>query len=132
MKVESHMKRVQESIEVIEEAIEKGIVKRQRTIGFNTSAACADLLEILLHKNDLIDPGFMIKHEWLKAKNKVKDKFPFEFPKKREILSLIYTIEEKRDKLCYGTPQREEVVREVLECFNKVKEIFRECGIDEI
>jgi hypothetical protein len=58
-------------LEVIEESIEKGLVERQRNIEFNTSAACSDLLEILLHQQNLIDPGFTIKHEWIKSKNKI-------------------------------------------------------------
>ena len=126
MKIESHLKNLIESNEVVKESIEKGLVVRQRNIGFNTSAACADMLEILLHKLDLIDPGFLVKHEWLKSKNKIIEKFPFYFPKKKEILSLIYKIEEKRDVLCYGKPQKIEIIHEVINNFNKVKKIFRE------
>ena len=70
MKIEDHKKRLDESITLVEESIEKGIIERQRTIGFNTSAAAADMLEIFLHKKGLIDPGLSIKHEWLKSKNK--------------------------------------------------------------
>ena len=61
MNIENHYKRLNESLE-------KGILERQRTIGFHTSAASMDLLEMLLHKNNLIDRGFVIKHEWLKSK----------------------------------------------------------------
>lgn len=129
MRIEDHKKRLQESIKLIEESIEKGIVERQRTIGFNVSAASADMLEILLHKKDLIDPGFFIKHEWLKSKNIIEKKFPFDFPRKKEILGLIFKIEEKRNALCYGKPQKEEVIGDVLDNFNKLKEIFK--GVEE-
>jgi len=132
MKIEAHLKNLKESIEVINESIEKGLVERQRNIGFNTSAACVDMLEILLHKNSLVDPGFIIKHEWLKSKNKVNDKFPFDFPQKKEILDLIYKIEEKRDTLCYGKPQKEETIREIILSFNKLKEKFKDAGLNEI
>ena len=132
MKTEIHLKNLKESLEVIEESIEKGLVERQRTIGFNTSAACADMLEILLHKNSLIDPGFIIKHEWLKSKNKVSERFPFDFPKKKELLNIIFKIEEKRNVLCYGKPQPIEVIREILADFNTLKKKFREAGLDEI
>ncbi len=132
MQIESHLKNLKESLEVIEESIEKGLVERQRNIGFNTSAACADMLEILLHKNSLIDPGFIIKHEWLKSKNKVKEKLPFDFPEKNDILDFIYKIEEKRDILCYGKPQQIETIQEVISNFNKLKEKFREVGLNEI
>ena len=132
MKTEIHLKNLKESLEVIEESIEKGLVERQRTIGFNTSAACTDMLEILLHKNSLIDPGFIIKHEWLKSKNKVSERFPFDFPKKKELLNIIFKIEEKRNVLCYGKPQPIEVIQEILADFNTLKKKFREAGLDEI
>lgn len=132
MKIESHLENLKESLAVIEESIIKGLVERQRTIGFHASAASIDLLEILLHKDNLIDQGFIIKHEWLKSKNAIKEKFPFDFPKKEEILDLIYKIEEKRNILCYGKPQKLEITQEVLDNFNKLKKLFREAGINEI
>ncbi len=132
MKIETHLKNLKESLEVIEESIERGLVERQRNIGFNTSAACADMLEILLHKKGLIDFGFIVKHEWLKSKNRIKEKFPFEFSGKKEIFDLIYEIEEKRDVLCYGKPQKIEIIQEVINKFNKLKKKFREAGLNEV
>ncbi len=132
MNIDSHLKNLKESLELIEESIEKGLVERQRTIGFNTSAACADMLEIFLHKKDLIDPGFIIKHEWLKSKNKIKEKLPFDFPHKEEIFKLILMIEEKRNVLCYGKPQKVEVLQEIMDHFNEVREKFKEAGLNEI
>lgn len=131
MKIENHLERLRESLDLIGESIEKGLVERQRTIGFNTSAVSVDMLEIFLHRKNLIDQGFLIKHEWLKSKNKIKEKFPFDFSKKKEILNLMFKIEEKRNSLCYGKPQKEDVVREVINNFNKLKEIFKEEGVNE-
>ena len=132
MRIPDHKERLRESLSLIEESIEKGIVERQRTIGFNASAAVTDMLEIFLHRNSLIDPGFIVKHEWLKSKNSMENKFPFDFPRKNEIFTLILKIEEKRNILCYGKPQKEEIILEVLNNFNKVKEIFKEEGINEL
>ncbi len=132
MKIESHYERLRESLDLINESIEKGIVERQRTIGFNTSAASADMLEIFLHNKNLIDPGFVIKHEWLKSKNKTSEKLSFEFPKKKEIINLMFKIEEKRNALCYGKLQEEKIVQEVINDFNKLKDILRKEGINEI
>jgi len=132
MKIERHLENLKESLAVIEESVIKGLVERQRTIGFHTSAASIDLLEILLHKNNLIDIGFIIKHEWLKSKNSIKEKFPFGFPKKEEILDLTYKIEEKRNVLCYGKPQKIEIIQEVLDNFNQLKKLFKEAGINEL
>ena len=131
MKLESHTKNIKESLEVINECIEKGLEARQRTIGFSVSAACADMLEVLLHRLNLIDAGFVLKHEWLKSKNKTAEKLPFDFPKKKEILALMADIEEKRNILCYGSPQKAETVQSVLEKFNQLRRLFKGAGVDE-
>lgn len=132
MLIERHEKNLEESDEVIRESIERGPTKRQRNIGFNTSAAAIDMLEIFLHKKSLIDPGFIIKHEWFNSKKKIEEKFPFDFEKKDEIMEVIQKIEEKRNTLCYGKPQKEENIQEVIESYNQLKEIFRELGLNEI
>ena len=132
MKIPDHKERLRESLSLIEESIEKGLVERQRTIGFNASAAVTDMLGIFLHKNSLIDPGIIVKHEWLKSEKSMENKFPFDFPRKEEIFALILKIEEKRNILCYGKPQKEEIILEVLNNFNKVKEIFKGEGISEL
>lgn len=118
-----------ESIEVLNESISKDIVKRQRTIGFNCSAASADMFEIYLHQNNLIDPGFVVKHEWLKSKNKMQEKFTFDFQNKEEVIVLMMKIEEKRNDLCYGSPKEEETIKEVILNFNKLKQIFISMGV---
>ena len=130
MNIEKHLERLKESIEVVDESITKGIIKRQKTIGFSISAASADMLEIFLHKNKLIDPGFVVKHEWFKAKNKIKDKFSFDFGDKDKILELMYFIEERRDSLCYGTPKTESFIKEAITKFNELKTLFKEKGIE--
>lgn len=130
MNLERHYERLKESLEVIDESLSKTIVKRQRTIGFNCSAAAVDMLEILLHKKDLIDPGFVIKHDWFKSKNKIKDKFPFDFKNKRKIFDIMQKIEEKRNALCYGVPKKETVIKEVILDFNKLKKIFKTSGVE--
>ncbi|MBS3124295.1 hypothetical protein J4437_06740 [Candidatus Woesearchaeota archaeon] len=131
MKTESHLRSIKESLEVINECLERGLETRQRTIGFSVSAASADMLETLLHQLNLIDSGFVLKHEWLKSKNKVTEKLPFDFPKKNEILVLMAEIEQKRNILCYGTPQKIETIKEILEKFNRLRKLFREVGLNE-
>ena len=132
MNIEKHLERLNESLEVIEESIEKGLVRRQRNIGFNSSAAACDMFEIFLHKQSLIDPGFVVKHDWFASKNKVEEKFEFDFPKKKEILSRMLQIEENRNSLCYGAPKKEEIVRKLMQDFNSLKDIFKEAGLNEI
>ena len=131
MKNEEHLRNIRESLAIIEESIEKGLLERQRNIGFNVSAASADMLELLLHKKNLVNIGFSVKHEWLNSSKKVKEKFSFEFEKKVEILDLMSKIESKRNILCYGKQQKIEVIQEVINNFNKLRIKFNEVGLNE-
>ncbi|MEK6935212.1 MAG: hypothetical protein AABW67_00330 [Nanoarchaeota archaeon] len=126
MKIQSHLENLKESIAEIDESISKGLVSKQRTLGFHASAGAVDILEIILHKNRLIDPGFIIKHEWFNSKRKIEEKLNFEFPKKKEILDLVVKIEFVRNSFCYGKRQEEERLEELVFNFNKLKEIFLE------
>ena len=126
MKIENHLESLKESIREIEEAVTKGLTEKQRTLGFHTSAGAIDMLEIILHKNNLINPGFMIKHELFTSERKMKERLPFEFPRKKEIISLITNIEGVRNKLCYVKRQEDEVLNKLVKDFNKLKEFFKE------
>ena len=128
MNVENHYLKLKESINEIERAIMEGIMNKQRTIGFHTSAAAADMYEIILHRMNLITAGFVVKHEWFASKNKIKDRLPYDFPAKKEVISLISAIETERNKLCYGKPRSEEEVVTVIELFNQLKEKFIAMG----
>ena len=126
MKVETHLESLRESVREVEESIKKGIVDKQRTLGFHTSAGAMDMLEIILHKNNLIDPGFTVKHDWFLSKKKINKKFPFEFQNKREILDLVVAIESIRNSLCYGKRKKEEELEQMIKDFNKLKNTFVE------
>ncbi len=132
MKIEVHIRNVKESIEEIENAVKIGIKERQRTIGFHTSAAAADIFEMILHKENLIDPGVIIKHEWFASKNKIKEKLNFEFKGEEEILGLIANIEKERNKLCYGKPQPEEIMAKAIENFNQLRKKFEVLGYEKL
>ena len=124
MKIESHLENLKESIKEIEDAITEGLTKKQRTLGFHTSAAAIDILEIILHEKNLIDPGFVIKHEWFNSKRKISEKFSFDFPNKKEVIMLITNIENIRTKLCYGRRQDKKILEDLIKNFNKLKDIF--------
>ncbi|MBI5073235.1 hypothetical protein HZA99_05450 [Candidatus Woesearchaeota archaeon] len=74
--------------------------------------------------------GTILKHQWFRSKNKLEEKIPFDFPEKKEFLALIFRLEEKRNVLCYGKPQKIEVLQEVIETFNTLKQKCREAGVD--
>jgi len=124
MKEELHKRNLEESIAVINECIEKGlIIERQRTIGFHCSVAAVDILEILLHKYRPISPGAQLKHDWFASENKIKEKLGFDFPHKKDILLLIAAVEKSRNLLCYGKPQPEKEIENVIANFKKLVKI---------
>ena len=129
MKIEDHIRNIKESLDVIKESIQKGVQERQRTIGFNTSVAASEMLEVYLHQNNLINPGASIKHDLFNSLNKTKDILNFDFPNKDKIISILHEIESKRNLLCYGKPQAIETIKKVLELFNELKSIFNEMGV---
>ncbi len=126
MKIEYHLENLKESVKEIEKSITEGLLQKQRTLGFHTSAGAVDILEIILHKNNLIDPGFVIKHEWFNSKRKIAEKFPFEFPSKKEIINLVTKIENVRNKLCYGKRADEKELEQLVKDFTLLKKIFME------
>jgi len=126
MKIESHLENLKESLREIEEAVTKGLLQKQRTLGFHASAGAIDILEIILHKNNLIDPSFVIKHEWFNSKKKIAEKFPFDFPSKKEIINLVIKIETVRNKLCYGKRADEKELEQLIKDFTALKKIFIE------
>ncbi len=126
MNISSHLENLKESVAEIEEAIKKGLSQKQRSLGFHTSAAAVDMIETILHQKNLIDPGFVIKHEWFNSKNKINEKFSFDFPHKSEILDLVSKIEGKRNRFCYGKREQEQALQELVEQFNQLKKYFQE------
>jgi hypothetical protein len=129
MKIEDHLRNINESLEVINESIQKGIQERQRNIGFNISVASTEMLEVFLHKLNLLNPGSLIKHEWFSSVRKAKEKLTFNFPEKEKILGLLYEIESKRNIFCYGKPQPIEAISEIIKLFNKLKSLFEGQGL---
>ena len=129
MKIEDHLRNINESLDVINESIQKGILERQRNIGFNASVASVEMLEVFLRKNNLINPGSIIKHDWFASERKANEKLPFDFPEKEKITRILIDIENKRSLLCYGKPQETETIESVISSFNKIKSLFESLGL---
>jgi len=128
MKTETHAAAVKESLDEIRDCIAKGVESRQRTIGFHCSAAAADLLEIYLHQQNLIDAGTSIKHNWFSSVKTASKRLP-DFPQKTEILQSLNEIEKKRNLLCYGKPQPAKTIEELISTFNKLKAKLENLGV---
>ncbi len=130
MKVEKHLVNIKESLDILKECIQKGLyVERQRTIGFHCSVAAVDMVEVYLHKNNLIEPGRQLKHDWFTSNRRAQQRLDFDFPDKEKIIRLMTSIEAKRDLLCYGAPQEKEIVKDVISSFNELRNLLEKMGM---
>ncbi|MEK6887926.1 MAG: hypothetical protein AABX14_03200 [Candidatus Aenigmatarchaeota archaeon] len=130
MNIEEHKRALKESLEEIRFAIQQGIDKKQRTLGFNCSLAAIDMLEIYLHSKGLLDPGAMIKHEFFSSVTKAKDRLKSNFENKDNIIRSMVELENKRNILIYGKKQKHEILENYIETFNKIKKLFVEMGVE--
>lgn len=126
MNAEFHKKSLKESFDTLRDCINRGVELRQKVIGFLCSSACSELIELHLHKLNLINPGANIKHNWFASKNKALNHIVPEFPNKDRILNIAKEIEEKRNLLCYGKPQPIKTVEDALRLLNELKTILKE------
>jgi hypothetical protein len=131
MKQEFHLDRIRESLEMIADSVTKGAATHQRTIGFHASAASLDLLHLYLFEKKLITAGTQLQHQWFRSQKRAREALSFDFQEKDRVIQLLYYIEKARDTLCYGRPCPMEQVREVLDHFNQLREIFRSLGVHE-
>lgn len=117
MKLERHIEKLKEHVSGLEWGIRQN---NSSSVGFHASAGSVELLSILLHKLELISPGFQINHTWFRSKSTIETKFSFDFPKKTEIITILEEIEDLRDPLCYGAPESERMEM-MTEGFHKLK-----------
>ena len=92
-------------------------------IGFAYSIAAVHMFSIAFH--DELDPGRMIKHEDFRSENNIKNLKASirDFDKKEELFILWKDMENKRNGLCYGYPDENEIKGYVSK-FYKIKEIL--------
>ena len=130
--VEEHKRKIKEHLDEINDAIEQGIEDKPITLGFHCSACVLELLELYLHIKNKLPLEKIIKHDWFKKPKPEQKKdplierhLPIQFEKKEELYELIYDIEEERNSLLYGKPQKEQT-KKVLEKFQEFKEKIME------
>jgi len=132
MKLEKHRESLVEVSDTIKDALDdpKGIVAHQRRLMAMISLGTAQLVEIYLHKMDVMKPGSQIKHEWLKKDEKnallrlssTLTVNPGKIPKIVEILALAREIESDRDEIVYGSPLAgEKALKEKIILFLELK-----------
>ena len=124
MKVEEHVKALEEHERKLRECIEQGLLENQRNIGYNASQASIELFSIYMHRLNLISLGEMFDHRIFKKDSKIDERVPQEFPERDEILKLMGAIERKRNVLCYGKRKPETEIKYVIKALNRLKEII--------
>jgi len=130
MRIDYHKRAIKESLDMIKESIEVGLIERQRTIGFHCSVASADILELYLHSKNLVDPGTNIKHDFFSSEKRAFEKITVDFENKEKIIKLIVEIEKARNLLCYGRGQTREYIEKYLEIFNRLRSLFDSMGVE--
>ena len=131
MLIENHRIRLRESLRHIAAAIADGPADNQRTIGFHTSAASVDLLNIYLHQTGQLDVSADISHRKLRSQRLLDEAMPYDFPDKALFSTLLIQIENARDGLCYGRLQDAASVEEILKSFGDLRARFRALGAHE-
>ncbi len=121
--VEEHIKAVRALLKDVESKVRTGtIVEAQKIVGFSCSEASCDLFGILLHKKNLITPGFNINHRFFASEKIAKKKFSFDFQEKERLISMLVKQEGFRERLCYGKEKEKEVVEKCIANAFKIKE----------
>ncbi len=138
--VSEHQRKIKEHLQEIKDALDEGLEHKPVTLGFHMSACATELLELYLHKLNLISLGKTIKHNWFekpKLEQKIlpiiERKLPVSFPDKDKIYHLIYTIEEHRDNLIYGKNSpvlTQVIVKNFMELKELLEKKLKELGED--
>ena len=125
--IDEHKKILKEFVDDINEKINANLLhERQKIIGFSTSEGSTNLLAILLHKLNLIEPGFNINHRDFLSSKSAERKYDFDFIKKDEIIRLMVNQENYRNKLCYGKDKELKIVENAIKNFFELKNIIEE------
>ncbi|MBS3138716.1 hypothetical protein J4207_03350 [Candidatus Woesearchaeota archaeon] len=132
-----HLAKIREHLQEIKDAIAIGIESRPATIGFHTTSCAIDLLEMYLHKTGKIQTGAQIKHEWFKRPKQWQKIMPLAerhlqviFPNKNEIFELLYSLEENRNKLIYGSSTKNQI-QHICITFEQYKKLVGEMLAEE-
>ncbi len=143
MKKEKHVESINEVLDEIESALKdpRGLSIHQRRIAVMTSIGVADLIELYLHKLDVIKVGAKIQHQWFqRTPNAIKEIIS------KQIVSPIENIEDinlliheanklekNRNDLAYGSPIGDEkILLNQINEFLKFKKIIESKTKEEI
>jgi hypothetical protein len=129
-------KEIEEVVDEINSALEdsRGIESHQRRLAFSLSLGSVSLIEVYLYKKNVLKSGGKIDHRWLKkkrenVKNLIANQITCsieDLEKIDEILDIVYKIESERNKLVYGPPVSEKILRAQIELFLRLRKKVEE------
>ena len=131
--VKEHKKIIIEFLDDINEKIRAGfLVERQKIVGFSASEAAMNLFALLLHKKNLVEPGFNVNHRYFASDRIAENKFNFDIPEKGRLLKLLVAQESYRNKLCYGREKEADIVNSAVDNLFKLKKVIQSVLGEEI
>ena|SRR3989338_890830 len=135
MKEDKHYEIINEVLDEIESAAKdpRGLVAHQRRLALILSLGAVNILELYLHKQDIIKVGSKIDHRWFTRK---KERVMVELEKRTtsalesienidEIVETVIAIEEKRNDLAYGSPVPEELLQQKINLFFELRRLTK-------
>lgn len=134
MHLEKHVEIVKEVLDDIQVALDdpRGLVSHQRRIAMMVPLGITEILEIYLHKLNIIKPGSRIKHEWLKRKE-ARTRIEKQCIKKLDnindidtIITIAKEVELDRNDMAYGAPIGDEAILK-----SNIERFFKILGIVE-
>ncbi|MBI3190818.1 hypothetical protein HYZ41_03880 [archaeon] len=124
MRIEEHKKALEEHERNIRRCIDEGLEENQRNLGYNISQACIEMLSIYLIKMRLVPLSVNFDHRLFKSSKAFDSALKIDFPSKSKILGLMKGIEERRNYLCYGKRKSYSDCEEMVELYNKLKDVI--------
>lgn len=111
----------------------EGLLTHQRRLAFSLSLGAETILELYLHKLNIMKEGSKIDHRWFKKKEeRILEKLQNQITSPVEaidginkVIKLICKIEEKRDDLAYGASATEELLQEKVNLFFELKRLLK-------
>ncbi len=125
--IDEHKKTAKDLLDDINEKVRAGnAINRQKIVGFACSEAATNLFALLLHKYELIQPGYNVNHRFFASIQRARKTYAFDFENKEDILSLLIEQEKYRTLLCYGKEKEIKVVNNAISNLFKLKNLIEE------
>ena len=121
---EEHIKSIKVLMNDVDDKVRADmIVEAQKLVGFACSEASCDMFALMLHKKNLITPGFNVNHRFFASEKIAKKKFAYNFPQKSALLNFLVKQENFRERLCYGRDKKKDAVEQCIKNVYKIKAI---------